>query len=514
MAGEKTSQNETELKLAVDPKWLSKLASFEMPGWTVIKRKQKKLANTYYDTDSLQFLEAGCSLRVREAGGTFTQTLKSDSGSDALHRRIEENVELPDNHITVPRISDPALAEEIGFLFNGDLVPVFQNRFERLAVELENGRTGSVVEVAFDKGVVRHGRKQQSFAELELELVTGEPSDLYGLAMSFADVAPIYFSGDTKSSLGYRIGRGIQPDYKVAGIPELARGMSVAEAMQSVFRNCFGQWIANQAAVLSDHHPEGVHQMRVSLRRMRSALSLFGKFLTDDVRIAANRDFRWAAETLGPARDLDVFLAEIIAPIAGRTMPEGVLQPLTDAAEQARRRRTPVMRRALMSKRYTAAVLRTGLWIETLADGGLPQAAHDTPVEEIAGKLLARRHAKVLSTGKGFEKLGYDERHMVRIALKKLRYANEFFRSLYDERSVKRYGRLLSALQDDLGFMNDMAMSMTLAGELGGDDQESGDYARAHGFLLGWQQRQLLASNARMCADWRAFRQARPYWKE
>ncbi|MEQ9198929.1 MAG: CYTH domain-containing protein, partial [Rhodospirillales bacterium] len=177
-----SSAAETELKLSIDPKKLKDIASVIPAGWVMSSPKTRKLINTYYDTDDLRFLKAGCSLRVRESGGRFIQTIKSDSGSDALHRRLEQNRELADNTITAPAIDDPKLAEQIGFLFPDDLVTIFSNRFERRSMELTCSDTGTLVEVAFDRGVVRSGRRQQPFAEVEIELLEGQPADLYRLA--------------------------------------------------------------------------------------------------------------------------------------------------------------------------------------------------------------------------------------------------------------------------------------------------------------------------------------------
>lgn len=475
--------------------------------------KTRKLINTYYDTDDLRFLKAGCSLRVRESGGRFIQTIKSDSGSDALHRRLEQNRELADNTITAPAIDDPKLAEQIGFLFPDDLVTIFSNRFERRSMELTCSDTGTLVEVAFDRGVVRSGRRQQPFAEVEIELLEGQPADLYRLAQQLQENGPLYLSGETKSSRGYRLARGILPDYRLAGAPVLEPETSVAVAMRVIFRDCFGQWMANHPAVLSDHDPEGVHQMRVALRRFRSALSLLSDYLPETETARIGREVKWIADALGPARDLDVFLTEILAETADAALTPVMVDPLREAAGTARNRRRAVMRRLLTSRRYTSAALSIGLWIERLDTTGLPDSATVTEISQAANRLLTAQWLKVLKRGRKFEGLDYDSRHMVRIALKKLRYANEFFRSLYKRDKARNYGRKLSGLQDDLGFMNDMAMSMQLCDDLCRADPENVSLAAARGFLLGWQQRRLHHDEAGMVAHWRAFERARPYWE-
>lgn len=508
-----SSVTETELKLSIDPKKLKDISSVIPAGWEMAKPKARKLINTYYDTDDLRFLKAGCSLRVRETGGRFIQTIKSDSGSDVLHRRLEQNRELTDNRITAPTIDDPKLAEQIGFLFPDDLVMIFSNQFERRSMELTCTDTGTLVEVAFDKGVVRSGRQQQPFAEVEIELLEGKPADLYRLAQQFLESGPLYLSGETKSSRGYRLARDILPDYRLAGAPVLEADISIGAAMRTIFKDCFGQWMANQAALLSDHDPEAVHQMRVALRRFRSALSLLSDYLPEAEASRIEREVRWIADVLGPARDLDVFMGEILTGTADGALTPDILEPLRDAAGAARNRRRAVMRRALTSRRYTSAALSIGLWIETLGTIGLPDKATSTEVSQVSNRVLTAQWQRVLKRGKKFESLDYDSRHLVRIALKKLRYANEFFRSLYKRDKARSYGRKLSGLQDDLGFMNDVAMSMQLCEDLCRADPENASLAAARGFLLGWQQYRLHHDDAGMVAHWRAFERAKPYWE-
>ncbi|CAN0532535.1 unnamed protein product [Ectocarpus sp. 8 AP-2014] len=283
--------------------------------------------------------------------------------------------------------------------------------------------------------------------------------------------------------------------------------------MRAIFTNCFSQWMANQSALLSDHDPEAVHQMRVALRRFRSALSLLSDYLPEAETGRIEREVRWIADILGPARDLDVFMTEILAETSNDALTPEILMPLRDAAGAARNRRRGVMRRALTSRRYTSAALSIGLWIETLDSIGLPDKATSTDISVAANRLLTTQWQKVLKRGRKFESLDYDNRHMVRIALKKLRYANEFFRSLYKHDKARSYGRKLTGLQDDLGFMNDMAMSMQLCENLCKAEPENASLAAARGFLLGWQQHRLHHGDAGMVAHWRAFERAKPYWE-
>jgi len=197
-----SSAPETELKLSIDPKKLQDIVSVTPAGWVASNRRSKKLLNHYYDTVDLRFLNARCSLRVRQSERRFTQTIKYDHGSDALHSRMEQNRELTDRNTTMPTIEVPQMAAQIGFLFPDDLVTVFSNHFDRQSVELTGSETGTVVELAYDRGRIRSGRKQQAFAEVEIELLQGRPSDLYRLARMLLRCGPLYLSGETNSARG------------------------------------------------------------------------------------------------------------------------------------------------------------------------------------------------------------------------------------------------------------------------------------------------------------------------
>lgn len=508
-----TTISETELKLGAADADMSLLSRHCPAGWRAEAPKRKKLRNTYYDTDDLRILKAGCSLRVRTTSGKHTLTFKSNAGSDALHRRVEYNRHLPDAHVEAPVIDDPELTERIGFLFADDLKEVFSNNIDRRVVEFVREETGSRIEAAFDAGSAKAGPTNCRISEVEFELVEGNPADLYLLAMEFLSIGTLSLTGDTKSSIGYALATGILPDYVTAGTHGLDRQMSVRDAGRRIIADCFGHWMANQAAVLSDHHPEGVHQMRVALRRLRSALSLLSGYLADSDIAWMKREVRWISDVLGPARDLDVFLSGILRPVRASMLSPEKLDVLADAAANARTRRTAVMRRALRSKRYTTAALRIGCWIESPPEDAFTPESATMPVAVAASELLTKCRNRVLKVGKGLEHLGYEDRHEVRIALKKLRYANEFFRSLFDSRAVRTYGRQLSGLQDDLGFMNDMAVSLTLTEQLTAADRSNLALAEAGGFLAGWQQTRLVGDEMAMRAHWKTFRRARPYWE-
>jgi CHAD domain-containing protein len=96
---------------------------------------------------------------------------------------------------------------------------------------------------------------------------------------------------------------------------KLAKNASVDKAVAVVFAACLKHWTANEAAALSGLDPEGIHEMRVALRRMRSALADFREIIPVAQVVWLKRETKWLITSLGVARDWDVFLSELLAPV-------------------------------------------------------------------------------------------------------------------------------------------------------------------------------------------------------
>jgi CHAD domain-containing protein len=267
--------------------------------------------------------------------------------------------------------------------------------------------------------------------------------------------------------------------------------------------------------------------LRVALRRLRSALTLFGKVLPPETLAWLKAETKWAADGLGPARDWDVFCTEMLPPVAAALPDAEDLGVLAAAAEAERAAGADRVRATLADPRYATLVLALGRWIEERGwrgpDPGEDAAALaarldvlDAPVVATADRLLAKRHKAMLKKGRHFARLSPAARHEVRIAAKKLRYAAEFFRSLYKPKKASAHIRSLAALQDDLGHLNDVATAGDLLARLRANAPTSGKRARAvahgAGIVLGWYARAADAAEPDMIADWQAYADARPFW--
>jgi CHAD domain-containing protein len=145
----------------------------------------------------------------------------------------------------------------------------------------------------------------------------------------------------------------------------------------------------------------------------------------------------------------------------------------------------------------------------------------DRRLLELASAALTRAHGRLLKRGRGFEELSKPERHEVRIALKRLRYALDFFSDIFEDERKKKFVKKLTRLQDDLGRMNDVAVAETMLARLVGVDGDgvnsggvaaSGQLAFAAGGVLGWHRRRAAEMDVRLIKDWKSFVKAKPFW--
>jgi triphosphatase len=274
--------------------------------------------------------------------------------------------------------------------------------------------------------------------------------------------------------------------------------------------------LRNQPAALAGQ-PEGIHQMRVAARRLRAALSALKPMIPAEHYQWARDELKWLTAVLGSVRNWDVFASNLLQPVERALPVETDLKRLTEAAE--RRRTTAYVRakEAIESQRYTATMLRLARWIE--ARGWRDQPASEqaallfATIGDVAPGLIERRWRRTRKRSRQFRKLSQEQRHKLRIALKKLRYTIEFLESLFDDDEVKALGKRLKPLQEDLGHVNDVRTAHDLVEELSQHVNEGGsEISRAGGIVLGWHDRGLTDEEPKLRKNVRRLRRATPFW--
>ena len=515
-----SANQEIEVKLRTTPEKITNLRRSRW--WRDLKKVgRQSLHSVYFDTSKHQLRDCNISLRIRTNGHSIVQTVKMANAAAGSLVRREWEMLVPDAIPDPSLIIDPVLPPAFRQLTSADLRPMFNVDVRRETRRVTSDRVQ--IDVSLDDGAVIAGQHREPLHEIELELVAGALSDLFEEARRISDVVDGRLHARTKADLGYALSE-IEHDYwsrapKLSLTPEMTAG----ELFRLIILNSFLHLTANDDCARLNLHIEGVHQCRIALRRLRSAFKIYRPLLRRK-RIEPIEDaVRWLGKILGDARDLDVLETELVAPAIEATGEAEHLAPLMNRLKARKIDAYKAVGEALTSVRYRhflidlCALAHAGNLGKSRDDQAL-----DQPLVELASGALSRARRKLLKRGDGFESLTKIQRHDVRIALKRLRYALDFFGNIFNDAAKKKFFKKLTRLQDDLGHMNDVAVAELMLGQLVGVESSeaesagrnvpNGQLAFAAGSILGWHRRRAAEIDVHLIKDWNAFVLAKPFW--
>ncbi len=517
---------EIELKFEVDPAAAARLEQILLvrPGAKGPPPAQS-LVSTYYDTEGDDLLKAGFALRVRSVGGKQVQTVKSEA--TGLSARGEWECAVTGEGPDLKAAADTPLGPVIKAL-KSPLRPVFATHVQRSRYLVRQGR--SRIEAAIDLGRVETEGRTLPICELELELKSGPTSGMYALARRLSDAAPLRMSFITKAERGYRLARGeTAPEPIRLAKARLKPGMTVRQAFQGAAAAALRQWAGNAAVLAVARRPEAVHQMRVALRRLRTAMTLFEPVVVDDAHPRLVAELKWLAGELDLARDIDVLIEDTFRPAAQRLHDQIGMAGLGERLLKARTKAYDRVIEVLAQPRHRNLVLDMAAWIDCGRWADPADPVHgplaDRPVEQLAREGLDGLRREIKRRGRRLQSLDPERRHKLRIRAKRLRYALEFFAGLYADRREQRRRAMLAALrrlQDSLGALNDMAVArhngLALAeggGRVAGESEAEGQQqAYAAGLAIGLRltATQDLLSQAAEAHD--GLTTIKPFWRD
>ncbi len=468
-----TGPREIELKLECEPSDLGTLQ-----GHTLLQEASEQdeadLSSVYFDTAEQSLRRAGLGLRVRRHGERFIQTLKAEGNGLFDRPEWEQEVAGPQPDLGV--LADTPLAKILGR--KDKLQPLFTTAVTRQTYLVEQGR--SRIEVALDSGQITSptaGDRTIAICEVELELKDGVAGDVFALAHAVASLIPLRLGVRSKAERGYALASGELDCVRKAEPVPLHADMSTAEAFQSVAHACLRHMRLNEDVLLQGRDANALHQVRVAIRRLRSAFSLFGDLIDDPQGSRIRAELKRVTEPLGHARNLDVFLATTLPAERERHPDEPGLLNLETQLQDQRTRAYEAVQTLMRSEAWRALLLdlvgwiNAGPWLLDEAEERVrlrEEAARDFAVRE-----LDRRRRQVKRRGRDLDALSPEDRHQVRIAAKKLRYGAEFFAGLYPaNKAVKRHAtfvKALSELQDHLGALNDIATGHEVVRDIAGE---------------------------------------------
>ena len=291
-----------------------------------------------------------------------------------------------------------------------------------------------------------------------------------------------------------------------------------AELIIKVARSCLAQIGDNVDLAFEGVDPEGVHQMRVGLRRMRALVALSRRALPSARLGRLRGPLRWLSGLLGEVRDLDVLLEQRIDPFVERRSSGVAFEALREEIVALREERRLALREALRSRRHAHLMLELGHWVASLEEldlaGSESVGSLARRADSFAESALARLDRKARKLALPALSGPPAARHDLRIALKKLRYASEFFRSLYGTKDAKRYLRRLSLLQDLLGSQNDIDTAERLLQDLLDrcPPERASEFARVAGFIEGYAVRDQEHALREFSERWLRFEGTRAFW--
>jgi len=425
--------------------------------------KALTIESVYFDTPGRLLLSRRAALRVRrievEGEARWVQTLKTGNTDTALTRRGEWEVPVAGPRLAPSRLADAPLAELLGGA-RSQLAPVFRSRFERTVHEVRIGE--SVIELALDRGYLQAGRRREPISELELEMRAGDTAAVFDLALDLIGrgraALPLMPGVESKAMRGYRLADRSVAIPAGAGAETFAAAleapMDCSSAARRILELGVSRVLANVAGASIGTDLEFVHQSRVALRRTRSALRLLGAASADD---PVARDLRWLSDRYGEVRDWDVLVTQWLPALGKAIGCEGQADwvRLMARAERRRQMRRRRLSQTLASPLFARTAIRLLQWAQA------PHAA-GRELRTAAPSELQRGHRRLLAAGTRIGRLSVAQRHRLRILAKRQRYACELLAPIMGKRSTARSLKLLARLQQTLGEVNDIQVTLSV----------------------------------------------------
>jgi triphosphatase len=516
--------DETELKIMLDAESERRLRRH--PALAAMREGRPRsagLVSIYYDTPDRALARAGIALRLRRERRRWIQTVKiGGAGRGGLFSNVEIDFPAPKGRLDLARDDPDGAYRRIATLLDGREPSVVFETHVRRTVQMLRAPDGGLVEFALDRGEIIAGALSAPIREAELELAEGQVTALFDVGRKLFDRGPVRFSPLNKAARGRLLAEKGIADPPVAprkaGAPVFAATATVESVARDVLRDCFAQIAENMVVVAASDAIEGPHQLRVGLRRLRTAFSVFGPSLGTDAFTSLGATARRLGQIVGALRDLDVLVEEVVAGQAELGLDAAALEALTAALEPRRKSVRAEVRATLAAPESVGFLFDLAQMIE--ARGWISPSDY-TQTERLAAPILAeartilgKRLAKVRKRGRKPEKLNAEELHELRKELKKLRYAADMLSPIFAARRVEGHLKALRRLQDTFGSLNDAAMAREILSGPEAPGAGDAEAQRAVGWVLGALAVRIRDDRPALFERWTALMKARPFWVE
>jgi CHAD domain-containing protein/uncharacterized protein YjbK len=486
---------EIELKLdAGDSGFQRVLRTLKRHGFRAGDAVEVRQHDEYLDSADWWLYRAGVALRVRRTRGDVRLAMKSLAPPAAgIARRLEIEERLAGRAARAARLPRGRIRELLDTAgAPARLRPIFRITTTRRVVECRRRADRFLVSLDRSAVVVRSKRRISElgrFEEVEVEHAGGRPASGARLLDRLRRESAAPVSTQSKFERGLQA-VGLAPaELPGSATLDVRATDRYGDVVYRILARHFDQIVAHTPGTRLGIDPEPLHDMRVAIRRLRTALRAFRHDLPPRARDLSQR-WRAVARVLGAVRDCDVQLDVLEAQLSRRTRDLAWLdgeRRRVQAVRAASRRR---LLRMLDSGAYRRLVRRFRAFLDRRRPRRGSAAAHAGPVAAPASRLLGEAYARVMRRGRrAFKRRTARPLHALRIACKRLRYTAEWFQPLYGA-DLARLIRTLIRLQDVLGVHHDAVVALEQA---------------EHPSLRRLHRRQLREANARFPKRWRRF---------
>lgn len=473
-----TEQSNTEIEIAFnllrDPSDIS-----DHPLFQGLDSSQRKLVTVYYDTPGQHLSRAGWSLSLRSSEchnlKKYVQRIK---GPTVMAQRPEFEIPIEGDSLDLEKIKATPLGK-IMIGHENEIGPMFDTTVERTAYLMHT--PSATIEVALDQGTVRSadGRRRAPINDLELEKKSGSIGALFRVAVRLALDLRIMIEPASKAERGFALINNTQPSSQRHADMVLSTDLTIYACIRTIVNDALTHVLNNLKSAYAGQ-PEGIHQLRVAIRRMRAALFMFRRFFNRETVTAFDNELKRFSRVFGEARDWDVFVTQTLPKVSAAAELDwpALVQPLAVRRQQQAHEK---VRDALASQSFNSLILALMAWIE---DGVLHngQARFERPVRNVLPGLLSALDDRVSVRAR---KLGHSDEamHALRKAMKTLRYGVEFVASQFPTKEVKRFVGPCKDLQEALGTINDAGVTEALMAQI---IAEQAAVAPANAYLEHW----------------------------
>jgi triphosphatase len=399
-------------------------------------------------------------------------------------------------------LAPDAAPEEAG---DAPLLPLAAFVGRRLTVPL-----AGAVEASLLHGALRAGAAEQPVARLTL---TGPAEAVLETMQALAGALPLLPPRFALAEQARALAQGEAPRPRRLGAPHLDPDMGVEAALKLLVGHLTEVLLWHAPVAEAGQDPSGVHQMRVALRRLRSALKAFRAAADGPALRGFDAGLKDLARGLGPARDWDVFLAGLGAELAEALPEEPRIAGLLAAGQAHRAAAYDALRTQRSGAEFRLLVWHAvaldvlAPWNETADEAAAARRA--APLENLASHLLAKRWRRMQAVGEDVAHLPDAEFHALRLDGKRLRYLAELFAPLFGRKRGRRFLERLAEMQEQFGLANDATVARALV-----EGEARGPGAWAAGVAAGWALARSRRARGRAEKAWAALLAAEPFWNQ